>query len=279
MEQDALLYLDLLKAGIDAEHKTGLLKKLFSFVRLRKSGDPVDLREEALRVLQENAINTLASQELTMSEALQILGPDFAIDDLGKVDPTWEKRWAEGVSRVGIDDKERRTWWARLLAGEIQQPGAYSLRTLAIMDTLSTREAELFVNLCGYVWILPMREDPGSASDSVPTIITPPEGSLLWMPHVGELRCLEDAGLAHDNTFDYRMENIAACTLTFHGEVFMLRSDLPITLRFGRLMLTGAGKEIYQLVTPERSQLYLDEILAEWQQQSWVVIRPFADAQ
>ena len=272
MDQEMYQYL---KDGIGIASKTGLLGRLFSRVNRSESVEiapgPEDHRERAIQLLQENAVETLANMELTVKEALQILGPGFALEELDQVNSTWQKHWTEGVSQVGIDDGERRTWWARLLVGEIQQPGAYSLRTLSIMDTLSTTEAELFTKLCGYVWTVPMSDAPTSAPRSTPTIITPPDASRLWKPHVGESRLLEDAGLVHDNTFDYRMGNRTALALSFHNEEFILLSGAPKEIRFGRLMLTSTGAEIYKLTTPERSQIYLDEILAEWRSQSWSV--------
>ena len=272
MESDAQQYLELIKAGADIESKTGWLKKAFSSVFSRKSGQPVDFHQAALQALRENAIETFATLELTVDEALRILGPNFALEDLNAVNTTWEKRWAECASRVGLDDSERRTWWARLLAGEIEQPGTYSFRTLAVMDTLSTTEAQLFTRLCAYVWMLPMTGMPGRALESVPTLIMPPEVSQSWKPNTTESRLLEDAGLARDNSLTYSIRDITAAKLRFQGHELVLQSGTPNSLRLGQLTLTSTGAEIYNLVTPERSEVYLDEILAEWRQNSWNVV-------
>ena len=271
MEPDAQQYLELIKAGADIESKTGLLGRVFSSVFSRRSGQPVDIQQTALRALQENAVETLANMELTVNEALKVLGPGFTLKDLEAVDTTWGKRWADGASRVGLDDNERRTWWARLLAGEIEQPGTYSLRTLAIMDTLSATEAQLFTRLCAYAWVVPMGGRPEGTPGEVPTIITPPESSQLWNPNVIESRLLEDAGLARDNALTYSATGITGVRLRFGNRRFALRSSTPQSLRLGQLSLTSAGEEIYNLVTPERSWVYVDEILAEWQQNSWDV--------
>lgn len=45
-----------------------------------------------------------------------------------------------------------QTLWARLLAGEISQPGTYSLRTLNAVRTLQQDDAHLFSRYCCYVW-------------------------------------------------------------------------------------------------------------------------------
>ena len=273
MESNGQQYLDLIKTGAEIETRTGLLRGLFSSVFSRRSGQTTDFREAALRALQENAVETLATLELTIDEALKILGPGFALEDLNSVNRTWEKQWSEGASRVGLDDDERRTWWARLLAGEIKQPGTYSLRTLAIMDVLSAAEARLFTRLCAYAWILPMSGVPEGTPAEVPMIITPPGTSQLWIPNVVESRFLEDAGLVRENSAtDYGAEGITTVSLQLGNRRFFLTSDNPKSLRFGRLMFTSAGVEIHNLVTPGPSQIYLEEILAEWRQESWNVV-------
>ena len=156
MEQDLQQSLETARVGLDVVQKAGLLGRMASRILHRRSqgeaAEPRDYREEALKAALENAVETIRVQEFTVEQALQILGPDFSLDDLGRVDPTWQRHWAESTSKVGVDDDERRTWWASLLAGEIQHPGTFSLRTMSVMDTLSTREAELFTRLCDYVW-------------------------------------------------------------------------------------------------------------------------------
>ena len=184
-------YLDVARTGLDVAQKSGLLKKICSLLPSRKSEQPeqpipsVDYREEALKALRENAVETFAGLALTVGEAAQMLEPEFALDDLDKVNSTWQSHWTDGASKVGNDDNERRTWWARLLAGEIQQPETYSLRTLAVMDTLSTGEAKLFTKLCDYVW-----------NPQDPLLILPPDESALWKPNFSDRALLESASLA-----------------------------------------------------------------------------------
>ena len=185
MEQEGQQYLEVARTGLDAAHKSGLLKKVFSLLPSRQQVQPVDYREEALKALRENAVETYAGLNLTVGEEARILEPGFALDDLDKVNSTWQRHWTEGASKVGIDDEERRTWWARLLAGEIQQPESYSLRTLAVMDTLSTKEAKLFTKLCDYVW-----------NPDDPLLMLPSDKSALWKPDFSQGTLLQSIGLA-----------------------------------------------------------------------------------
>ena len=259
---------------MDVAHKAGLLKKMFSWLPSRQPEhlvQPLDYREEALKALRENAVETFAGLTLTVGEAAQILEPGFALDDLDNVSSTWQRHWTEGASKVGIDDEDRRTWWARLLAGEIQQPETYSLRTLAVMDTLSTKEANLFTKLCDYVW-----------NPHDPVLILPPDKSPLWKPEFSEGTLLQSISLAMFNglgdftwgTTDQSSEakivrqSPSYFSMIFKNDNYLIEvsESQPVRLRCGKLHLTDIGKEMYRLTTPSYPQSYRDEIVEEWRQ-------------
>ena len=286
MEQEAQQYLEVARTGLDVAHKSGLLKKMLSLLTSRQPEhlvQPADYREEALKALRENAVETLGGLALTVGEAAQILEPGFALDDLDKVNSTWQRHWTEGASKVGIDDEDRRTWWARLLAGEIQQPETYSLRTLAVMDTLSTKEAKLFRRLCDYVW-----------NPHQPVLILPPDKSSLWKPDFSEGTLLQSISLAVFNAIgNYTWGTIAESTegkvaqqspsyflMTFKNDSYIVESSesKPVKLRCGKLHLTDIGQEMYRLTTPNYPQSYRDEIVEEWRESYTVEHVPVAVA-
>ena len=272
MEQEAQQYLEVARTGLNVAHKSGLLKTMFSWLPSREAEhpvQPVDYRKEALTALRENAVETFAGLALTVGEAAQILEPGFALDDLDRVNSTWQRHWTGGASKVGIDDQERRTWWARLLAGEIQQPETYSLRTLAVMDTLSTKEAKLFTKLCDYVW-----------NSHNPVLILPLDESALWKPNFSEGTLLQSISLALFNavggftwgTIDESAEDKIVrqspsyLLMTFKNDTYLIEASesKPVRLRCGKLHLTDIGQEMYRLTTPNYPPSYRDEIVEEW---------------
>ena len=275
MEQDLQQSLDTTRAVLDVAQKTGLLGRMASRILHRRSqgeaAEPRDYREEALKAALENAVETIRVQEFTVEKALQILGPDFSLDDLGRVDPTWQRHWAESTSKVSVDDDERRTWWARLLAGEIQHPGTFSLRTMAVMDTLSTKEAELFARLCDYAW-----------NPTNPALIMPSEASTLWKPDFGEEDAMESAGLIRSSVTGHFISLTGASNgaprmgMVFGNNRFIITGaeGAELSLRAGDLHLTDVGKEMYKLTTPNYPVPYRDEIISECRQ-SYEVSGPF----
>lgn len=58
----------------------------------------------------------------------------------------WFIRYYEASGN--ISDKEMQLLWAKILAGEIEEPSSYSLRTLDILRNISKEEAECFVKIC-----------------------------------------------------------------------------------------------------------------------------------
>ena len=63
-------------------------------------------------------------------------------------DADWTARFFDGVQDVSSEDM--RKIWAKILSGEVEEPGRTSLRTLSILRDMSQREAEAFSALMEY---------------------------------------------------------------------------------------------------------------------------------
>lgn len=78
-------------------------------------------------------------------EALKALPPNTDVSD-EPVDPDWYARYFDAVKDVS--QEHMRKWWGRILAGEVVQPGSFSLRTLEVLRNMTTSEAKLFEQYC-----------------------------------------------------------------------------------------------------------------------------------
>ena len=252
----------------------GLFRRLFDAALNNPPREPgpvsaPDWRSEGLQALRDHAVDKLANIPLTVEQAIRILEPDFDWNNLVEPNQTWSSHWLSAASKVGTDDQERQTWWARLLAGEIQQPGTYSLRTIGIMDVLSPSEAELFSRLCGYVWVGTSRPHP---------LILPPESSTLWQPDVGDGLTLQAAGLIARQAQGFAWVVNAGDRLRL--DLGNTRVEISVTrnseIRIGPLLLTEAGEQVWGLVGAHIQQAYLDEILEEWRTHGDVSVHPLA---
>ena len=277
-------YVDVVKQGAEIAHQTGLTGRIAGWIA--RGGRRPDYREHAIEAMRESALQTLASLELTVAQAIQILGPDFQLENLASMDSTWRQHWEEKAVRVGLDDDERRTWWARLLAGEVRQQGSFSLRALALMDTLSTEEARLFTKVCAYSWM----------TDVSSPVIVLPTGTEQWHLDNAEELMLSYCGLVDNGGFiewyftKSRVSNASDddATLGVHmgfGDdnyiVCARGQETEIRIQCGNLRFTEVGKEVFTLVAPDQkrmSQYYRDHMLSQWRESFDVIPVRLIDA-
>ena len=217
-----------------------------------------DYQAEMLEVLRDNALDTMGSLDLTGEQAIRILSPDFDLAELQAPDPTWQKHWLAGASKVASDDQERQEWWARLLAGELKGPGSYSLRSIAAMDVLSREEAELFTRFAPYFWDVTNGSHPA---------LLPREGSSLWMPRWDQMVTLQEAGLAMAMGVPNRITvNPGQCLeIRQNGKALHLSVNKAGNILETNLLLTQTGREILTLARPEEVPGYFEEVITQLQ--------------
>ena len=68
----------------------------------------------------------------------------------GKLDERWVSAFFDGCQDVS--DKELQELWGRLLAGELEKEGSFSLRTLQCIKSMSKKEADQFSLMVRFLW-------------------------------------------------------------------------------------------------------------------------------
>lgn len=102
----------------------------------------LELEEEML--LREHRKKT--NRDLIAGQAaLELKGKQV---DGNPVDKDWVIQFFESAENVS--DEEMQIIWARLLAGEVQQPGTFSKRAIHALKLMSAREAEALKALVDY---------------------------------------------------------------------------------------------------------------------------------
>lgn len=132
-----------------------------------------NLSIRAGRRLVAKAINTQKNMEDVAERADEILQSEPAAPTgQGETDQGWIDDCLEGAGNAYNDDL--KNYWAKLLAGEIRNPGYYSLRAVDFMKKLSKNDAEKIREMCRYVlystdgrdaFILRYTESPYTYSD------------------------------------------------------------------------------------------------------------------
>jgi uncharacterized repeat protein (TIGR03899 family) len=113
--------------------------------------DELLILDSATSTLEERAAARKRFDELKRQKNLEnVLKGAFGYikDDVSeeRVDPDWMQsliKYAEGANSEHLQDL-----WSRVLAGETELPGSFSLRALETLKKMSKRDAEIFQDAC-----------------------------------------------------------------------------------------------------------------------------------
>ena len=113
---------------------------------------PLDSQENTIlsRATQRANYQELKRQdnlEKVTEKAADALGGEKEIADESP-DDDWINRFFSSAQEVSSD--KMQTLWGRILAGEVNQPGSYSLRTLDFLRNLTVSEAKVFEEVGRY---------------------------------------------------------------------------------------------------------------------------------
>lgn len=129
--------------GVSSAHKT-MMRDL---ERTRDEAERLGLPAATTDALCLEVISGYSKTE-NLSSCLSFAESSVHDDASGdNVDPSWFLRWQDGAENQCED--EMRVIWGQLLAGELEQPGSYSKRTLSILADMGKDDALAFQKLCG----------------------------------------------------------------------------------------------------------------------------------
>ncbi len=203
-----------------------------------------------------------ANLEAIVAEAAEQIQNNDANEE--PVEPDWIAQFLNSCK--DISNEQMQTVWAKLLAGEIAKPGTFSMRTLAVVKTLASVEADLFTRLCSMVW-----------HRKQPIVITPEDSQLLvrWGIELtfNDFVRLETCGLikfAGVGGFCIKSEsdNAAVC-MSYHDKIFFVSRKVPDEFRTGPVFLTSIGQELYDIAGGQPNIKYLEEMLKLYRGTGW----------
>lgn len=109
------------------------------------------LSERAAQRLVASEVNKQKNMEDVIQRADEILQmePKGTSTSSEESDQGWVEECLDGAGKAYNEDM--KDYWAKLLAGEIKQPGFYSKRTINFMKSISQKDAEKIRSMCQYV--------------------------------------------------------------------------------------------------------------------------------
>lgn len=115
----------------------------------------VSIESPELNALAERTVKRFAYQEVRKQQNIESV-VEKAYGELKNekevssqaVDSDWISHFFDSLGNVSSEEMQQL--WARILAGEVKEPGSCSIRTLTILKTFSLRDAKNFEKLSRY---------------------------------------------------------------------------------------------------------------------------------
>lgn len=172
------------------------------------------------------------------------------------IDADWITRFFDSVADVSTDKMQQI--WGKILAGEVNNPGNFSLRTMEAVRNMSQKDAELFIKVAPFLMF----------SDSGMFISSDDELLLKYGLSYEDFMVLDECGLINSSsalslTLQFAKEkpeliyNIEKMGL-FHSE-----SDEGVEISVRAYALTRAGKELYSIVNECSNNDFFIDFLKE----------------
>ena len=185
------------------------------------------------------------------------------------VEEDWISEFFNCVANISTE--KMQILWGKLLAGEVQRPGSFSLRTLEVLKRLSLKEANVFNEISPYI-LQCKGDDEGTYIDYF--LIRDDGGTILKKYNIpfSKIMLLSEAGLLCENS----LINIGFNIGINQTEIIRgLNKSIEITnlgsttfpFRHAAYMCTEAGKEILPIVllngSDEKADAYLLDCMEE----------------
>lgn len=230
-------------------------------IRAESQIQVTDLHRRAMhRFLKEEAKRQSNIEDITL-KALPHLKEDSSPQN---VEDDWITNFFDKCRIVSDDDMQKL--WSRVLAGEANSPGAFSRKTVNLLADLDKGDAELFMRLCSFGWMI---------GEIVPLVYDVQDE--VYNRHdinFNTLGHLESLGFVQFNNIAgfRRLKMPKKVTVSYYGRPVELTfpKDAENELSLGKLLLTRAGQEIAPVCGSKPVDGFFDFVYARWASQSLV---------
>ena len=181
---------DIQMAANAAKAISPLVEKLLEKFSVRRWYDPVHARrmnkvenqnrvadaKTDVEVARIRAEARLIDEQCNIDDTVQVAASMLSVDaDVEGMNQDWVNYVVDEVKNV--TDDEMRVLWARIIAGEAEDPGRFSRRVLDEVSRLSKEEAKAFTELAGYVWCFPVTVD--GKDTNLPILVIDESNTLI----------------------------------------------------------------------------------------------------
>lgn len=206
------------------------------------------------QIAERNTRADAIRREISLSKAVMYAEEELAQDPSepspNTVSDDWLLRWRECAANVSSD--ELQSLWGKVLAGEVKNPGRYSLRTLEFLRNLSQDEAKAIEKLSPFVVsdVIFRGDKAFLESEGISFSL------LLTMQELGIVSGVDALGL--EITWSSSAPDRFEHALVSYGRVLMVKhSDPSKKLKLQIYQLTNLGRQILRLGNFQTNEIYL----------------------
>lgn len=220
-----------------------------------------DIQRRALRRFLKEEAKKQSNIEAITRNALPLLEDNSAPQNVAD---DWITNFFD-KSRI-VSDKDMQQLWSRLLAGEANTPGTFSKQTVNLMADLDKGDAELFIRLCGFNWMI---EEIGPLVFDLQSDIYIRNGinfvTLSHLESLGLIRFDPLAGMA--------VTQLPKTMTVFYYDKpanLTFPSDINNSLLIGMTFFTRAGRQLASVCGSRPIEGFFDFVYDRWTIQSLV---------
>jgi len=213
-----------------------------------------DIQRRAMHRFIEEETQKQQNIEQITQKAIPLLNQESSPSDM---EDDWVTNFFD-KSRI-ISDGEMQGLWARVLAGEANEPGTYSKRTVNFLSDLDKKDAETFESLCRFGWFLgkftPLVFDAKAAiyNDNGLNFNALTHLDSIGLIQFNSLAGFQRTGLPKNFTVLYCGQPV---------ELTMPNENNNLTI--GKVLLTKVGEELVSVCNAQGVDGFMDYVKEQW---------------
>lgn len=190
------------------------------------------------------------------------------VDCFGE-DLSWVDSFVAGAEQAYDEDVQRL--WGKLLAGEMENPGAYSKRAMTTLRDMSSREAELFERLCSFTVEIdgehvPMVTGTTSMKQGIPAYIRMESDELSLLKDAGLIDYSEANIILVGSSLDAKRDHVLVIG---SNEYRLQTTDNEAGLNWINVHFTSTGNELARLCGQGCAEGFEAELIEELSRHDW----------
>lgn len=245
------------EAESEAAITSAKAKAAADIIKAESEIEITDLHRRAVQRL----IREEAKRQKNMEDIITKAIPD--VNENAKPDSVEDDWFANFFDKSPIvSDSEMQNLWARVLAGEANNPGTYSKRTVNLLAGLDKSDAKLFTQLCGFGWMI---------GNVTPLVFD--KGAAIYNRHginFETLSDLESIGLVQfSGIADFQRRNLPKrFTVLYYGKPLSLEmpGNADNALGIGKTLLTKIGQELAPICGSKPVEGFYEYVTDQWKQ-------------